>query len=105
MNRSFIYLDSAKRSRKKHAKQSSVSASTKENAESASDDDTEPPSKKRKPNSQDDLDTLIRNQNEELHALRDQINEYVDKDSRVRILKYNKQYVPWDKSRDKREVK
>lgn len=63
--------------------------------------DSQPPSKKRKSALQDELDTSIRSQNEELHDLREQINEYLDKDSQIQILKQNQQSVP----RDKIEVK
>lgn len=49
---------------------------------------------------QDDLDTLIRRQNEKFHELREQIKEYLSKDCQKLILKHNVQHVP----RDKKEV-
>ncbi|XP_055305205.1 poly [ADP-ribose] polymerase 1-like [Sitodiplosis mosellana] len=87
-------IDCAKKSIKKRVKNSNVSAVSSEHSDNG---DHEPPSKKIKPNSQDNkLDTVIRNQNEEFHDLREKIKENVDKDSRKSILRYNAQSVPRD---------
>lgn len=63
----------------------------------------EPALKKKKSNLQDkhdELDTLIRQQNEEFHKLREQIKEFVGIEGQKFILNYNIQYVP----RDRKEV-
>lgn len=63
----------------------------------------EPVSRKRKSDFQgeyDEMEISIRRQNEEFHKLFEQINESIDKEGQVIILKHNNQYVP----RDKKEV-
>lgn len=91
-----LFLDSTKANSRKRVKQPEP------NADSGSEND-EPVSKKRKSDFQgeyDEMELSIRRQNEGFHKLCEQINESIDKEGQVIILKHNNQYVP----RDKKEV-
>lgn len=97
-HKSISFLDSTCKktnSRKRSKQQCDVnSASTSEI------ENNKPVSKKRIQDfqgEQDELDTSIRQQNEEFHELRKQINEYLSKESQKFLLKHNDQYVPRDK--------
>lgn len=78
-------------------KKTNVNAVSSESSENNDDEESVPPSKRIKPNSQERLTKAMRSQNQEFHNFRDQIKEYVDQGSQKTILKYNTQSVPRDK--------
>lgn len=95
---SIFILDSPRKkaNRRKRVKESDVNGG----ASTSGSGNKEPVSKKRKSDQQDELNTSIRQQNEEFHELRKQIDEYLSKECQKQILKHNHQFVP----RDQKEV-